>query len=340
MSAQSDAMMDGVPMEPGEIEIARIDLRYVHTRIMRRESLVSLAASIDRFGQLVPVITVPPRILIDGYRRVAALKLCRRDTVLAEQWKCTEEEALVRVLSIGCERRWESIEQAALVRELIDGFKMSQAQVARQLCRDPSWVARRLSLIESLPEELLEKVRSGRLSSWSASRVLAPLARANASHAAALGCWVTREHVSSRDLADFFNRYKSSPAVTRERMIAEPSLFLKALRIREQEKEDRKLRAGPEGRWLSELTGVVSTLRRLTRRAEEIPCPAECVLATLSEAARLVEALDHEIRSRDDPKRAEGGCTSSSPEGNGNPSDQPRPQGIEEHRPQGAPRQE
>lgn len=287
MSALSHAVMDGTPREPWEIEIAQIDQRYAHTRIMKRESLISLAASMEQLGQITPVITVPPRILIDGYRRVAALRLCKRDTVMAEQWDCAEEEALVRVLVSGSERRFEVVEQAALVRELIDCFKMTQAEIARRLCRSPSWVTRRLCLIEALPEEILEKVRSGRLSSWSASRVLAPLARANAEHAAALGRWITREHVSTRDLADFFNRYKSASALTRERMTAEPSMFLKALRTREQQDEARKLKAGPEGRWLSEFKGVVDTLRRLVRRLEDVPSPAEGALAALAEASTL-----------------------------------------------------
>ena len=39
-------------------------------------------------------------MLIDGYRRVAALKLCKRDTVLAEHWSCKEDQALRRVLCL------------------------------------------------------------------------------------------------------------------------------------------------------------------------------------------------------------------------------------------------
>ena len=70
-----------------------------HTRIIKRQSLVSLAASLERWGQLIPVITVGPGVLIDGYRRVAALKLCKQDTVLAECWSCGEDLAVLRILS-------------------------------------------------------------------------------------------------------------------------------------------------------------------------------------------------------------------------------------------------
>jgi ParB/RepB/Spo0J family partition protein len=339
MNAASHAVTDGHTIEAIELEIAQIDLRYAHTRIIKRKSLLCLAASIEQWGQIIPVITVCSRVLIDGYRRVAALKLCKRDTVLAEQWSCKEHEALARVLISGCERRWDVVEQAALVRELIDLHKMTQAQVARWLGRDPSWVARRLDLLNALPEEILQEVRSGRLSSWAASRVLAPLARANADHAGSLGRWVTREHVSTRDLVDFFDHYKSSAAITRERMAAEPSIFMKALRARELDREAGELRSGPEGRWLSDLCGVVRTLRRLNLFTKAIPCPANRALDALAEAVGLIQALDSEIRRRDDRQRAKRCRTDPASEGNGNPPDQPRSQSIEEHHPQGLARQ-
>ena len=331
--------MDSGAIEAGEVEIAHLDLRYAHTRIMNKESLVRLAASIEQWGQSMPVITVIPRVLIDGYRRVAALKLCKRDTVLAEQWNCTEGEALLRVLSVGCERRWDVFEQAALIRELISCHKISQARVARLLGRNPSWVSRRLGLLESLPEEVLKKVRSGRLSSWAASRVLAPLARANAGHATSLGRWISREHVSTRDLADFFDHYKSAPGITRERMAAEPAIFLKAMGARKQDKEAALLRAGVEGKWLSDLSGVVATLRRLNRQMEAlfhlVLKDRDFVVATLGQATDLIRTLDDKIRRADDRERLEGCGTDPSSQRHGNPADQPGSQGIEEHRPQG-----
>lgn len=324
-------------MEAREMEIAHLELRYAHTRILKSESLVSLAASIEKWGQMIPVVSVSPCVLVDGYRRVAALKLCKRDTVLSEHWSCGEDEAVLRVLLCGCERRWDVVEQAALIRELIGQCKMSQVQVARRLGRTPSWVARRLGLLEALPQEVLNHVRSGRLSSWAASRVLAPLARANAGHAAALGRRLSREHVSTRDLADFFDHYKSASAITRERMVADPALFMKALHTQSEEKEATCLRAGPEGKWLSDLSGVVATLRKLKRYAAAVLYPGhkdrDCALAALLEASGLIAGLEAEVRRNHDSERLETGCSNPLPQGSGNSSDQHHPQGVEEHCP-------
>lgn len=343
MNEASHAVLDGHTKEAVELEISQIDMRYAHTRIMTKESLFRLAASIEQWGQIMPVITVLPCVLIDGYRRVAALKLCKRDTVLAEHWSCREDQALLRVLSVGCGRRWDVVEQAALIRELTCCHKMSQTRVARLLGRDPSWVARRLGLLDALPEQVLEQVRSGRLSSWAASRVLAPLARANADHAAALSDWISRMHVSTRDLADFFDHYKAAAALTRERMAADPALFLKAMRVQKENKEGQRLRAGPEGEWLSELLGAIGRLRRIKRRTAPLIHMVfkdrDFVLATLAEAAGLIRTLDYEIRSMDDKEGLERGCPDPLQKGNGNPPDQPGAFDIEEYRPQGPARQ-
>ena len=49
-------MDDGHLREVKEIEIAHLLLRYAHTRIHRPERVSSLASSIERFGQIIPVI--------------------------------------------------------------------------------------------------------------------------------------------------------------------------------------------------------------------------------------------------------------------------------------------
>ncbi len=335
---------DGViASEAVEMEIAHLDLRYAHTRIMNKKSLVRLVASIEQWGQSIPVITVAPSVLIDGYRRVAALKLCKRDTVLAERWSCGEDQALVRLLAIGCEQRWDVFEQAAIIRELVFGHRLSQVRVAQLLGKDPSWVSRRLGLLESLPEEVLKKVRAGRLSSWAASRVLAPLARANADHATSLCRWVSREHVSTRELAQFFDHYKCAATLTRERMAAEPALFIKAMGERKKDREAALLRAGIEGKWLSNLSGLMTTLRRLNRQTEAVfhlvIKDRDLVVATLKEAKEIIGSIEEKIRSADDRKRPQGGGEDPSAQGDGNPPDQPGSQGVEEHRPQGPSRQ-
>jgi len=316
-----------------ELEITMLDLRYSHTRVVNQDRLLSLAVSLDACGQIMPVITTPHYVLVDGYRRVEALRLCGRDTVMAQVWECGEDQALARLLCV--QRRWDAVEEAALIRELICGHSLTQAQVARMLCKDPSWVVRRLSLLDSLPDEILDSVKSGRVSSWAASRVLAPLARANADHASAINGWVKREQVSTRDLKTFFDHYKRSGQRVRERMAGAPSLFMKTLEAQRQTKEALEIREGPEGKWIIDLGSAARILKRLAGSFETVlqSDRRSAILATLAEMGSLIRDLNHKIRSSEDDHARDGrGCADLGTKGNENPPDLRDPEDIEKHR--------
>jgi len=54
-------MDSGHLREVKEVEIAHLHLRYAHTRVHRPERVSSLASSIERFGQIIPVSQVKSR---------------------------------------------------------------------------------------------------------------------------------------------------------------------------------------------------------------------------------------------------------------------------------------
>lgn len=259
MDSQTLLIHCAAKAEIEEIEIHGLDLRYLHTRVMNEFSVASMKRSLERFGQLSPLVaTRGGMALIDGYRRVAALKLLGRDTAVVELWPSSNEEAILCLLARSRQREWEAIEQAALLREILSRG-LTQADLARLIGKDPSWVRRRLDLIESLPEEVLHLIRSGHLSSWAASRVLAPLARANPDHGLALARWVANEGVSTRELASFLAHYRRSGHRIRERMVHQPSLFLKSARAKATEREAAQVQAN----WIAELKGVLKVLERM-----------------------------------------------------------------------------
>ena len=292
-----------------EIEIDHLVLRYAHTRVKRPERVSSLVGSIERSGQIVPVITVKEGdfcfVLIDGYLRVEALKRCGHDTVMVEVWACKEAEALVRILLRSHERRVETVEQALVIRELKERHGLTDSQIARLMDRHQSWVSRRLSLLEALSEEILEMVRKGRISTWSASRVLVPMARAMPDHAKALTETLLQESLSTRALSEFFRHYRKANRTQRERMVRNPVLFLKALRCREEEREAWVLKEGPEGRWIKEVKVVGQLLRGLIKELPFVFYSGQthenrhCLLGAFEESKGLMLALDRKIRRTD-----------------------------------------
>jgi len=265
--------------------------RFAPLRLRDPSRLARLVASIEQRGQLMPVVAVPEAdtaghwVLIDGYRRREALQRLGADRIWVDVWKRSVDEALLASLSRGPERAWEAIEEAALIAEL--SSRHSLQVIARELGRDVSWVSRRLSLIQALPEDLLDAVRKGRLSLWAATRILAPLARANAAHARTLLAQLEQQPLSTRELGRLYEQYRQASKVQRRRLVENPALFVQALDSRAQASADKRLAVGPEGAWYQDLRVVGSLLERLLGQVPTLFGPTQVA----AERERLLKAF-------------------------------------------------
>ena len=264
--------------------VLRLDLhllipRFAPLRLRDPERLACLTRSMRQHSQLMPVVVVaesldPPRwVVIDGYRRLEALREIGEDLVWVDVWDRSVDEALLLCLARGPDRGWEAIEEAALLQELSSRYSLRE--LAQRIGRDVSWVSRRLNLFKALPEELLEAVRTGALSVWAATRILAPLARANAAHARTLLGALEKTPLSTRELERLFARYQRVPTAQRERLVANPGLFVQAIDSRTQAAEDRRLAEGPEGAWRKDLVVTEKILKRLTALAPTLFFPQQ-----------------------------------------------------------------
>jgi len=136
-------------------------------------------------------------------------------------------------------------------------------------------VSRRLSLLKALPEEILERLRQGRLSLWAATRILAPLARANSAHARTLIEQLDQQPLSTRALKRLYAHYQQATKVQRARLVENPGLFLQALDNREALASDRRLAEGPEGAWCKDLAMVAQILKRLVQQVPTLFAPQQ-----------------------------------------------------------------
>ena len=279
-----------------EVDLHRLDLRFAGSRLVEPQAVARIAQSIERCGQVVPCIAAAVSgvgeeqlVLIDGYRRVAALRRLGRDTALVEQWACSVTEALLGVLARARDRPFASIEEALLMRELVRGLGLSQHDLARRCGRDVSWVSRRLQLLSGLPDAALAAVRAGKLSIWAINRVVVPLARANAAHADRLLAALTAAPLSTRELLCWFEHYQQASRTVRDRMVSDPRLFLDARRANDQQRAGERLRAGPEGACIVDLRCLEAVLARLRKRVAALrPMPPALVAAV----PRLRAAID------------------------------------------------
>src|SRR5215470_10760947 len=290
-----------------DLDLHRLDLRFAAARAAEPRAVERIARSIERGGQIVPCVVVadPPvdvlqggerLVLIDGYRRIAALRRLGRDTARVECWACDLAEAVLGVLARGQSRPWAAIEEALLVRELVESLGLSQHETARRSGRDVSWICRRLQLLAGLPEAIVVAVTEGRLSSWAASRVVAPLARANSEHAERLVAALSEAPLATRELRQWFEHYQKAGRLARERLVNHPHLFLTGLQKSVAQDMSERLRDGPEGSCESVLRRIIVLIRSVRKQLPNL-CPlSEDLMAALSLVQTHFEALCQDIK--------------------------------------------
>jgi ParB-like chromosome segregation protein Spo0J len=292
-----------------ELDLHRLELRFAASRLIEPRAVERLARSIEQCGQIVPCTAVAaatgaPLVLVDGYRRIAALRRLGRDTARIERWQCDLAEALVSILARAGGRPFAAIEEALLIRELVQGLGLSQHELARGCGRDVSWVSRRLALLAALPDAALAAVRQGRLSSWAACRVVVPLARANTNHADRLIGGLRRAPLSTRELRCWFEHYQKASRIVRERMVDQPRLFLDALRESGELRAGERLRDGPEGECRADLRIIEAVIARLRTRLQTLrPLPAFLRDAVPRLCAAMTALTQQIERCCDDPER-------------------------------------
>jgi ParB family chromosome partitioning protein len=301
-----------------ELDLHRLELRFAHLRIVDAPAVQRLANSIEEHGQLVECVAAGEPgdsglVLIDGYRRVAALGRLGRDTAQVQCWSCPVGQALAQVLARSGSRAFTPIEEALLLRELIDAHGLTQRDAARQCARDVSWVQRRLMLLGELPQALLQAVRGALVSSWAATRVFVPLARANSDHANRLLASLDAHRLSTRELWTWFDHYQSAQCAQRERMVEHPRLFIDSLNECERNRDAKRLRDGPEREAMAQLGHLQSLLERVRRRLAALSAPVPVSLAracgrahaalpdVASELRRLCHDPDRDPQQRDHP---------------------------------------
>jgi ParB-like chromosome segregation protein Spo0J len=296
-----------------ELDLHRLELRFASSRLLEPRAVARIAHSIERCGQIVPciVVAVPggaggeleQLLLIDGYRRIAALRRLGRDTASVERWTCDVTDALLGLLTRTQNRPFASIEEALLLRELVQGQGLSQHDVARRCGRDVSWVSRRLELLSGerarergLPDAALAAVRGGTLSSWAANRIVAPLARANAEHADRLLTALADAPLSTRELHCWFEHYQRAFRSARDHMVSRPRLFLDAVRANGEQRAGERLRDGPEGECAADLRSIEAILARLRKHVAALRPLPPMLIGAVPRLRTAVDALINEIQ--------------------------------------------
>ncbi len=256
-----------------KLELQQLDLRYAELRRRSSRRERQLLASLGEHGQRSPVVVVRSDtdgryILVDGYKRVRAIKRLAIDTVRAMVWDIEPCEALIVERLMRGSEPDSAIEQGWLLRTLKTEFGLSQEELARRFDRSKSWVSRRMALVDGLPPEVGERVRTGVVPPHAAMKYLVPLARANRADCIRMVKAISGS-VSSRQVAALYGGYKSAGKDGRERLCADPDLYLRAVEAARQDAAETEL---PPGHALlrdfDALAGIARRLMRLMREGQ------------------------------------------------------------------------
>jgi ParB family chromosome partitioning protein len=296
-----------------QLEFHQLDRRWEHLRVRQPHQQRHLMASLAENGQQTPIVVVlsPDHrdryLVIDGYKRIAALQQLGRDTVEATVWAMSEAEALLLDRSLRFSPQESALEQGWLLSEMERRFGYSREELARRFDRSVSWVSRRLALVELLPEAIQQQVREGALRAELAMKYLVPVARVNLEHCERMAAAFVQHRCNTRQAGQLYAAWREGSRVVRERILAEPELFLKTQR---QPPATRPAAAGLE----RDLEMAVAILHRASRRlAEALPemdgRQQEQAQCRIENARRELDRMAARIGKEQGAQHAERGTT-------------------------------
>src|SRR5450432_2729497 len=297
-----------------QLEFHQLDQRWEHLRVRPAAQQRQLMASLAEAGQQTPIVVVASEVgdarylVIDGHKRIAALRQLGRDTVDATVWPMSAAEALLLSRSLRFSPQESALEQGWLLSEMEQRFGYTLDELARRFDRSVSWVSRRLALVGLLPETTQRQVREGNLTAQTAMKYLVPVARVSADDWDGMAAAFVKHRCDTRQAAQLYSAWREGSRAARERILAEPELFLKTQR---QAGRPTPAAVAQIGRDLEMALGLLRRARRrLTEALPEMNGAQRAeTQSSLESARRELSRMAERIGKEQEVKHAEPGAT-------------------------------
>ena len=178
------------------------------------EPLEALADSIAQFGVIQPIVVRENKSaegtyeILAGERRWRAAKMAGLSEISAVILEGDDlKAAQVSVIENVQREDLNPIEEALAYQTLLDGFHLTQEEVSRQVGKSRSAIANLLRLLD-LPDEVLEMVKTGKLS---AGHARALLGLKNPEHMVTLANKIIEKDLSVRDVEKTIRLFNYEP---------------------------------------------------------------------------------------------------------------------------------
>ena len=227
------------------LKISSIEPRRDQPRkTFERESLESLAESIQKHGVLQPIIVRPDQIIdhtyeiIAGERRWRAAKLAGLDEIPAVILDGDDLKiAQVSIIENVQREDLNAVEEALAYQGLMDTFGLTQDQVSKQVGKSRSAIANLLRLLD-LPEEVLVMLKNNEIS---AGHARALLGLESEEDMIALAGKIVEKQLSVREVENAVKKLNSIPEMTEiEDSDAVNTTVMTRIHLRELEKRSRE----------------------------------------------------------------------------------------------------
>ena len=289
-----------------QLEFHQLERRWEHLRVRHPARQRRLLASLAESGQQVPIVVVAAEgqadryVVIDGYKRIAALERLGRDTVEAVVWPMSEAAAVLLDRSLRLSEHETALEVGWLLQELEQRFGYSLEELARRFDRSVSWVSRRLALVELLPEAIQQQVREGKIAAQVAMKFLVPVGRQSLEDCQRMAAILAEHHCDTREAGQLYGAWRRASAAIRKRILDDPALFFKTQR-------QEKAPPGPAAELIRDLEMVTTIVNRAQRRlaggaaAELDPQQCEAARQQIERIGKQLQRIDEKLLPEQTP---------------------------------------
>jgi ParB/RepB/Spo0J family partition protein len=192
------------------IQLEELDPSLSSLRITRPGDLGRMRQSLERSGQLNPIVVRPDDErfqILDGFKRYSVALDLGWESLEARILNISLPEGKAAMLSYNRSgRSLLDYDEAMVIYNLKQEHTLDQVAISRLTGYSRSWVCRRLALIEKLDPCLQDALRMGVINN-SQARALVRLPRGNQQQV--MRC-ITQWHLTSRDSARLVEKYLAS----------------------------------------------------------------------------------------------------------------------------------
>src|SRR5206468_5170808 len=198
-----------------QLEFHQLDRRGEHLRVRHPARQRRLLAPLAESGQQTPIVVVAAEgetdryVVIDGYKRIAALEQLGRDTVEAVVWPMSEAAAVLLDRSLRLSEHETALEVGWLLAELERRFDYGLDELARRFDRSVSWVSRRLARRwRSCRKRFSSRCARGKILAQVAMKFLVPAARQSLEDCQRMAAIFVQHHCDTREAGQLYGAWR------------------------------------------------------------------------------------------------------------------------------------